>query len=102
MTEEVKPNRHPVESREPVGRRTWRVLLGLGFDGQDGEKRITVGKCFQLYGGSEETHEVMQEKAIKVSEHLDKRGKTLDTVERKEFDEIAHEVGLVRLKPKEE
>lgn len=71
-----------------------RMLLGLGLDGQDGEKRITLSDNFQLYGGSQETHEVMQEKAIKINEHLGKRGKTLDNVGHDEFAEIAGEVGL--------
>jgi len=78
------------------------MLLGLGLDGSDGEKRITMGKNFRLYGGSKDTHDVMQEKAIKLNERLGRRGKTLDNVEGKEFEEIAHEVGLVRLPPEDE
>lgn len=70
------------------------LLLGVGLDNQDGHTRITAGENFRLIGGSQETHEVMQEKAIKVCEHLKKRGKTLDTVSREEFHEIAHSVGL--------
>lgn len=71
-----------------------RVLLGLGFDCEDGHIRVTKGKNFRLYGGSEETHEVMQEKAIKFNEHLTKRSKTLDDINEAEFREIASKVGL--------
>lgn len=78
------------------------MLLGLGLDCTDGEKRITVGKNFHLYGGSKGTHEQMQEKAVKLNEHLDRRGKTLDQVDRAELDEIANEVGLARLPQPEE
>lgn len=69
-------------------------LLGLGLDNKDGHTRVTVGENFKLVGGSEETHGAMQEKAIKVNEHLQKRGKTLDSVSRDEFLEIADKVGL--------
>lgn len=71
-----------------------RVLLGLGFDSQDGHVRITKGKNFRLFGGSKETHEKMQEKAIKFNEQLDRKRKTLDDINQKEFYEIARTVGL--------
>ncbi len=41
-----------------------RVLTGFGFDHKDGHVRLTKGENFRLLGGSEETHEEMQEKAI--------------------------------------
>ncbi|HEX9047804.1 MAG TPA: hypothetical protein VF988_12325 [Verrucomicrobiae bacterium] len=69
------------------------ALLGIGLD-TDGHKRITTGENFALVGGSEETHEVMTEKAIKINEKLKARGKRLENVSREEFDDIAHEVGL--------
>jgi len=65
------------------------ALLGVGLDGRDGHTRVTTGPNFKLVGGSEETHATMQEKAIKMNEHLQKRGKTLDSVSREEFCEIA-------------
>jgi len=71
-----------------------KVLLGLGFDSKDGHVRITKGKNFRLFGGSCETHEMMQEKAIKFNEQLTKRRKTLDEINEKEFRDIAHSVGL--------
>jgi hypothetical protein len=70
------------------------LLLGVGLDGKDGHTRVTRGENFQLVGGSEETHGVMQEKAIKLNEHLKRRGKTLDTVSHEEFHEIADKVGM--------
>jgi hypothetical protein len=71
-----------------------RLLLGLGFDAKDGHVRITKGDNFRLFGGSQETHEIMQEKAIKFNEQLDKRHKSLEQINQKEFREIAREVGL--------
>ena len=70
------------------------VLLGLGLDNKDGHVRVTKGKNFRLFGGSKETHELMQEKAIRFNEQLDKRHKTLDDINDKEFRDIAKRVGL--------
>ena len=74
-------------------------MLGLGLDNKDGHARITTGENFKLVGGSEETHGTMQEKAVKMNEHLKRRGKTLDTVSREEFHEIADKLGMPLLDP---
>lgn len=71
------------------------MILGIGLD-SDGHKRITSGPNFALLGGSEETHETMTEKAIKINEKLDAKGKRLEEVSGEEFEEIAHSVGLKR------
>ena len=71
-----------------------KLLLGLGFDCKDGHVRLTKGKNFRLYGGSRETHEIMQEKAIKFNEQLDKRGKSIHEISRREFNDIAAGIGL--------
>ena len=71
------------------------VLLGLGLDG-DGHKRLTRGDNFVLMGGTEETHDVMTEKAIKINEKLAAKGKQLENVSKQEFEDIAHSVGLRR------
>ena len=70
-------------------------MLGLGLD-SDGHKRLTQGPNFVLVGGTEETHEVMTEKVIKINEKLTAKGKQLDDVSREEFEDIAHSVGLRR------
>ncbi|HTI73235.1 MAG TPA: hypothetical protein VMF06_24895 [Candidatus Limnocylindria bacterium] len=75
-----------------------KMLLGVGLD-SDGHKRVTQGSNFALVGGTKETHEEMTEKAIKINEKLKQRGKTLESVERKEFEDIAGEVGLHRNAP---
>ena len=71
------------------------ILLGVGLD-SDGHKRVTTGPNFALVGGSQETHEEMTEKAVKINEKLADRGKQLEDVSREEFDDIAHSVGLKR------
>jgi hypothetical protein len=52
-------------------------FLGVGLDNQDGHRRLTRGDYFLLVGGSAETHERMQDTAIRFGEALEKRGKTL-------------------------
>ncbi|MCX6353605.1 MAG: hypothetical protein NTZ78_01730 [Candidatus Aureabacteria bacterium] len=75
-----------------------KLLLGLGFDCKDGIWRVTRGRNFRLFGGSEETHEEMQEKAIKMNEQLDKRKKTLDDLSMEEFMEIAEKLKMFKNK----
>jgi hypothetical protein len=70
------------------------MLLGLGLDGKQGERRLTVGKNFFLTGGSEDTHSVMQEKAIKFNEELDRRKKRLEDVTPQEFQDIAERIRM--------
>ena len=74
------------------------MMLGVGLD-SDGHKRLTTGPNFALVGGTEETHEQMTEKAVKINEKLKARGKQLEEVSRDEFDDIAQEVGLKPVKP---
>ncbi len=71
-----------------------KILLGLGFDSKDGHLRITKGDNFRIFGGSEETHEMMQEKAVKFNEQLDKRRKSIDEINEKEFRDISKSIGL--------
>ena len=71
------------------------LMLGLGLD-SDGHKRLTSGPNFVLMGGSQETHEVMTEKAIRINEKLAAKGKKLEEISGEEFDDIAQSVGLHR------
>jgi len=73
------------------------MMLGLGLDA-DGHKRLTTGPNFLLMGGSQETHEAMTEKVIKINEKLTAAGKRLEQVSREEFNDLAHAVGLPQSK----
>jgi len=53
-------------------------IVGIGFDGVDGHKRLTRGKNILVAGGSEETHTFLREIAIKVDEKLSKKGRVSD------------------------
>lgn len=81
-------------------RRRKAVMVGVGLD-SDGHKRLTTGPNFLLVGGSEDTHEVMTEKVIKINEKLAAKGKQLEEVSGAEFDDLAHSVGLQRHEPKD-
>lgn len=82
------------------GRKKKRMMVGVGLD-SDGHKRVTTGDNFALLGGTEQTHEEMTEKVIKINEKLSARGKDLETASAEEFDDIAASVGLVK-KPRNE
>jgi hypothetical protein len=64
------------------------ALLGVGFDNEDGHKRITTGDQFAIVGGSAPTHERMTETAVKTFEELKSRRKHLHQVEPSELAEI--------------
>lgn len=68
------------------------ALVGLAFDCEDGHTRLTRGKNFMLFGGSHETHAVMQETAQKVNEHLDRRGRRLEDLTLGELRDICEAV----------
>jgi len=71
--------------------RKFAALVGVAFDKDDGQTRITRGKNYLLCGGSEDTHAVMQETAVKINEHLDRRGKRLEDVSIGELRDICHD-----------
>lgn len=67
------------------------ALLGVGFDNQDEETRLTKGENYLLVGGSKQTHEIMQETAVRVNEQLEKKGKRLADLEPEEFRDVMAE-----------
>jgi hypothetical protein len=52
-------------------------FLGVGLDNEEGQQRLTRSEHFLLVGGSAETHERMQDTAIRFDEALKQRGKSL-------------------------
>lgn len=67
---------------------------GIGLDNDDGHIRITKMKNFRLMGGSQNTHEHMQETAIKFNERLKKHDKQVTDLNVRQFVELAGEVGM--------
>lgn len=70
--EPVAKKKDPQEQVEVVG------FLGVGLDNRDGHQRVTRSEHFFLVGGSAETHERMQDTAIRFASSLDERGKRLE------------------------
>ena len=75
---------------------------GFGLDNEDGHVRLTKMENFRLFGGSKETHEHMQEKAIRFNERLKKHEKRVTDLSVKQFVELAGEVGMIGGKPKDD
>jgi hypothetical protein len=68
------------------------ALLGVAFDNDDGETRLTKGRNFLLVGGSQETHAVLQETAVKINENLDRSGRRLEDVPVADLKKICQDV----------
>ena len=66
-------------------------FLGLGLDNDDGQKRLTRSEHFFLIGGSQRTHERMQDTAIRFSDNLKQRGKLLHEATLEEIIALFHE-----------
>ncbi|MGD1085114.1 MAG: hypothetical protein ABSA47_10245 [Verrucomicrobiota bacterium] len=79
----------------PQKKKKAALILGIGMD-SDGHKRLTTGPNFALVGGTEETHQTMTEKVIKINEKIAAKGKPLEDISHEEFEDIAHSVGLRR------
>lgn len=70
-------------------------FLGIGLDSTDDHHRITRSEHFFLVGGSEQTHERMQDTAIRFDEALERRGKRLGETSREEaVDLLRQALGL--------
>jgi hypothetical protein len=69
-----------------------RWLLGLGMDGRDGHLRMTKGPNFHLMGGSQPTHERMQETCMRFNEEIKKRGKSFEEIQIEEARRIMREI----------
>lgn len=78
--------------KENCPRKTARIV-GVGLDGEDGHVRITRGGNFDIYLGSESTHDKLQETCIKLNEKLDRKGKRLEELSRDEFVDLVTEAG---------
>ena len=80
----MSPRRHTSEEAQ-------KGVLGLGFDGKDGHKRVTQGDDFLLLGGSQKTHQRMQDVVLRMRERLARRGKTFRDLSHEEFEDLARD-----------
>jgi hypothetical protein len=66
-------------------------IVGVGLDAEDGHQRITETEEMLLVGGSAQTHERMQETAIRFGEGLEKEGKALPEASIREVIDLLRE-----------
>ncbi len=78
----------PNESKRKKKRVEVVGLLGVGLDNNDGHQRLTKGENFVLIGGSERTHERMQDTAVRVNQRLKEAGKSLQDASPEELMDI--------------
>ncbi len=64
------------------------VLFGFGLDDAAGHIRYTKAEDVELLGGSEETHQAMQSKALRIKMELQRLGYCLDNIRRDQLDEV--------------
>ena len=73
----------------PTGKRQKIIrLLGVGFDAEDGHVRITKGEKYDVFMGSDESHEFIQQLIQKIEDELEKRNLSLDDLTPEEFTEF--------------
>lgn len=80
-----------MSSKRRIKQRRVAGLLGLAFDAEDGHKRITRGRNFLLAGGSEQTHGLMRDTIVKVTDELDNRGLELADVSVEELRDMLND-----------
>ncbi len=66
-------------------------FLGVGLDNKDEHRRLTQSNHFLLVGGSEETHERMQDTAMRFDEALRTKGKSLRETSPREALDLLHD-----------
>ncbi len=71
------PDDNPVRGRA-MKKRGRAVLVGYGTDAPDGHVRYTRAGGAELYGGSDEAHTRMRERALRIQRELDALGILLD------------------------
>ena len=72
----------------------YRLLMGVGLD-CDGHARVTQGDDYVVLGGTEATHERLQEGVERFRETLQKMGTDLQAASDDEMFEAASESGLI-------
>jgi len=67
-------------------------LLGVGFDHEDGQIRITQANPYHVLMGSEETHHELQKMCFQIDEALKEAGRPLEDYTPEEFMKLIEEL----------
>ena len=60
-------------------------LMGVGFDAQDDHVRVTTGKNYDVFMGSEESHEYIAGLIKKIEDKIKSKGMSLTDFSPEEF-----------------
>ena len=82
---------HRMKKKEPENKQELVGFVGVGLDNEDEHQRVTNNDNFLLVGGSEETHEKMQDTSIYFNEKLEERGKRLQDTSTEEAIDLLRE-----------
>lgn len=63
-------------------------LLGVGFDSDDGHVRITKGENYDVFMGSDESHEYIRQLICKIEDALKQKNLSLDDLSPEEFSDF--------------
>jgi hypothetical protein len=75
-----------------AGQRRVIGLLGVGFDNEDGQIRITQADTYHVMMGSGETHKEMQNICHRIDESISASGRTLTDFSPEEFMKLVQEL----------
>lgn len=67
-------------------------LLGVGFDAEDGQIRITQANPYHVLMGSGETHEALQNICSRIDQAVKDSGRALNEYSPDEFMELVQEL----------
>ena len=67
-------------------------LLGVGFDSEDGQIRITQADEYRVLMGSGETHEALQKICRRIDESVKASGRRLSDYSPEEFMDLVQEL----------
>lgn len=79
------PEEKPEEKRS--------ILLGLGFDGEDGHTRVSRVESSVVIGGSHSTHEQLSDSVLSFQDVLSRYGRRLEDLSPQEYYQIVSEIG---------
>ncbi len=67
-------------------------LLGVGFDHQDEQIRITRSENYQVFMGSRSSHQALQKLCSKIDETIKTSGRSMSDYTPEEFMELMQEI----------
>lgn len=67
-------------------------LLGVGFDTEDDQIRVTKSDQFQILMGSQESHKALQKLCLKIERVIQESGRSLNDYSPEEFMSLMGEI----------